>query len=160
MNDQTLSKNAQNIQNFLNENGVQAHILELPSSTRTAQDAAQTIGCTINQIVKSLIFKTKDHDEPILILASGPNRVNETMIEKIIGEKIIKADADFSKEVTGLAIGGIPPVGHKRTIRTFIDEDLMQFTELWAAAGTPNAVFCLNSNDLFSLTKGIIIAIH
>ena len=156
----TLSKSAQSVQNALDKKGIQTKVVELPASTRTAQDAAQAIGCQIDQIVKSLIFKTKDSNTPILVLASGPNRVNESMVESVVGEKITKADADFTREVTGFAIGGIPPIGHKKIIKTFIDEDLMKFKELWAAAGTPNAVFCLKNNDLQSLTNGIIITIH
>ena len=156
----SLSKSAQSVQNALDQKGIQTTVIELPASTRTAQDAAQTIGCKIEQIVKSLVFKTKDGNTPIIVLASGPNRVNESMIESIIGEKITKADADFVREVTGFAIGGIPPVGHKQSIKTFIDEDLMKYEELWAAAGTPNAVFCLKNSDLQSLTNGIIVAVH
>ncbi len=159
-NNQTLSKSAQSVQNLLDKKGIKTKVLELPSSTRTAQDAANTIGCKIEQIVKSLIFKTKDSNTPILVLASGPNRVNEKILEEIVGEKIIKADADFTREVTGFAIGGIPPVGHKQSIKTFIDKDLMNYDELWAAAGTPNAVFCLKSIDLKNLTDGAVIAIY
>jgi prolyl-tRNA editing enzyme YbaK/EbsC (Cys-tRNA(Pro) deacylase) len=155
-----LSKSAQSVQNVLDKKGIQTTVIELPTSTRTAQDAALTIGCLIDQIVKSLIFKTKDSNTPILVLASGPNRVNESMIEAAIGEKITKADADFTREVTGFAIGGIPPVGHKQTIKTFIDQDLMKFEKLWAAAGTSNAVFYLKNSDLLALTNGTIIAIH
>jgi prolyl-tRNA editing enzyme YbaK/EbsC (Cys-tRNA(Pro) deacylase) len=157
---QELSRSAQSVQDVLDKKGIKTKVLELPASTRTAQDAAQTIGCKIEQIVKSLIFKTHETNEPILVLASGPNRVNEKMIEAIIGAKIVKADADFTREVTGFAIGGIPPVGHKQQIRTLIDQDLLQYPELWAAAGTPNAVFCLQSSDLTSLTNGQEVAIY
>jgi prolyl-tRNA editing enzyme YbaK/EbsC (Cys-tRNA(Pro) deacylase) len=158
--DKKLSKSAQSVQNALDQKGIQTTVIELPASTRTAQEAAQAIGCQIGQIVKSLIFKTKKSNSPILILASGPNRVNESMIETILGEKIVKADADFTREVTGFAIGGIPPIGHKQTIKTFIDKDLMNFEEGWAAAGTPNAVFNLKTIDLQNLTNGDIIQIH
>jgi prolyl-tRNA editing enzyme YbaK/EbsC (Cys-tRNA(Pro) deacylase) len=92
-------------------------------------------------------------------LASGPNRVNEKTIETHVGEKITKADADFARETTGFAIGGIPPIGHKQAIETFIDKDLLKFEELWAAAGTPNTVFNLKSSYLQSLTNGKIITI-
>lgn len=93
-------------------------------------------------------------------LASGINRVNEKIIEQWVGEKIVKADAHFTRDITGFAIGGVPPVGHKQTItHIFIDEDLLQHNVLWAAAGTPNAVFSLNSSDMESLTHGKIIAI-
>lgn len=155
-----LSKSAQIIQDALSAKGINFTVIELPSSTRTAQDAANTIGCSIGQIVKSLIFKTKESGQPILVLASGPNRVHEEKIEAEIGQKITKADADFTREVTGFAIGGIPPLGHKNKIQTFIDQDLLQYAEVWAAAGTPNAVFSLKSSDLQSLTDGKIIVIH
>ena len=159
-NSQQLSKSAQSVQNVLDKHNIQTKVLELPSSTRTAQDAANTIGCKIEQIVKSLIFKTKDTNKPILILASGPNRVNEALIESVVGEKIVKADADFTREVTGFAIGGIPPVGHKQQIQTLIDKDLLNYEELWAAAGTPNAVFCIKPKDLLTLTAGQVISVQ
>lgn len=94
-----------------------------------------------------------------MILASGSNRVDEKMIAEHIGEKIDKADADFTKEVTGYAIGGIPPIGHKTKILTLIDKDLLEYNELWAAAGMPNAVFSLESKQLVSLTGADVIAI-
>jgi len=158
-NKQKLRKSAQSVQNTLDAKGIQTTVIELPASTRTAHDAAQAIGCTIEQIVKSLVFKTKESNMPILVLASGPNRVNESAIEAMVGEKIVKADADFVREVTGFAIGGIPPIGHKQALKTFIDKDLMALHDLWAAAGTPNAVFNLKSSDLQALTKGIIITV-
>ncbi len=158
--EQKLSKSAQAVQDALLKKGSHFKVLELPESTRSAQEAAQAIGCEVAQIIKSLIFKTKDTNKPILVLASGSNRVDEKLIEKQLGEKITKADADFTREVTGFAIGGIPPMGHKQKIQTFIDEDLMKFSELWAAAGTPNAVFSLKPHDLQTLTGGTIIAIH
>jgi len=157
---QTLAKSAQSVQDALARNGIDCKVLELSESTRTANDAATTIGCDVAQIVKSLIFKTKTTQKPVLILASGPNRVNEKVIESHLGEKITKADADFTKEITGFAIGGIPPVGHKQPIDfIFIDEDLLKFESVWAAAGTPNAVFNLQSKDLLSLTNGSVISI-
>lgn len=152
-----LSKSAQIIQDALTKKGLDTKVLELQSSARTAEDAAKTIGCVVGQIVKSLIFKTKDH--PILVLASGCNRVNEKMISAMLGERLEKADADYTREVTGFAIGGIPPIGHKKPIQTLIDEDLLQYETVWAAAGTPNAVFSLKSKDLLSLTGGKIISI-
>lgn len=153
-----LSRSAQSVQDALAKKGLQFKVVELPASTRTANDAAATIGCEVAQIVKSLIFQTETH-KPILVLASGINRVNEKTIEAQVGEKITKADADFTRAVTGFAIGGIPPVGHKQKILTFVDEDLLKYQELWAAAGTPNAVFNLNSVDLQNLTDGKIISI-
>jgi prolyl-tRNA editing enzyme YbaK/EbsC (Cys-tRNA(Pro) deacylase) len=96
----------------------------------------------------------------VLVLASGSNRVNEKTIEQHVGEKIVKADADFVRDVTGFAIGGIPPIGHKQKIDfIFIDEDLMKLGSLWAAAGTAYAVFNLSSKELLELTRGKIISI-
>ena len=158
--DKQLSKSAQSIQNELSKKGIHFKVIELAESTRTANDTAQAIGCSVGQIVKSLIFRTKTTNKPILVLASGPNRVNEKTIEISVGEPIEKADAKFTKEVTGFAIGGIPPIGHKQKIETFIDKDLLQFDELWAAAGTPNAVFNLKPKDLEILTNGKVISVQ
>jgi prolyl-tRNA editing enzyme YbaK/EbsC (Cys-tRNA(Pro) deacylase) len=157
---QALSKSAQNVQEFLSQKGLNFKVVELAESTRTADDAARAIGCEVAQICKSLIFKTKNTHKPVLVLASGINRVNEKIIETQVGEKIIKADADFTRDITGFAIGGIPPFAHKNSIDfILIDEDLIQFNKIWAAAGTPNAVFSLKSNDLKEITKGQIISI-
>ncbi|AKN30776.1 membrane protein [Clostridium carboxidivorans P7] len=154
-----LKKSAQKVQTVLNEFGFELNVVELSDSTRTAQEAANTIGCTVSQIAKSLIFKGKSSQKPILIIASGTNRVNEKVIKEHIGEKLQKADADFVLEHTGFAIGGIPPIGHKDSIITLIDEDLMQYDEIWAAAGTPNAVFKLTPKILVEITKGDVISI-
>lgn len=160
-NKKIVSKSAQSVQNALDQKGIQTTVVELPASTRTAQEAALAIGCQIGQIIKSLIFRIDGTDTPILVLASGPNRVNERMIETVIGKKIVKADADFTRQVTGFAIGGIPPIGHKQLITTLIDEDLMKFQEVWAAAGTPHAVFSINAADVPALIHGAkIIAVH
>lgn len=136
----SISKRAQKFQDILNQRGFDLTVQELPDSTRTADDAAQALGCEKAQIVKSLVFRTSDND-PVLVLASGPNRVNEKAISKLLGANISKADADFVKAVTGFAIGGVPPLGHKQEITLLVDEDLLSFAEVWAAAGTPNAVF-------------------
>jgi len=156
-----LSKAAEAIENALNIKGLSCSVIELSKSARTAQDAAESIGCEIRQIVKSLIFTTKNSEEAVLILASGPNRVNEKTISKHLGEDIVKADATQTKRITGFAIGGIPPIGHQSPIdHVFIDEDLLKFDIVWAAAGTPNAVFNINSKDLVAITKAKIISIY
>lgn len=154
-----LSKSAQSVQDSLSNQGIHAKVIELPASTRTAEEAAKAIGCQVAQIAKSLIFRTKHSNNAILVLASGINRVNEKAIAKQVGEEIVKADADFTRDVTGFAIGGIPPLGHKQQLEIFIDEDLLQYNELWAAAGTPNAVFSLDSSVIENLTKGKVISI-
>lgn len=156
----TLSKSAQSIQNTLLKHNIKdLKVIELSASTRTALEAAEAIGCAVDQIVKSLIFRTKETGDPILVLASGKSRVNEKTIAEHVGYKIEKADADFTRAVTGFAIGGIPPLGHTQEIPTFIDEDLLNFQEIWAAAGTPNAVFRMQSHDLQKITNGTIISI-
>jgi prolyl-tRNA editing enzyme YbaK/EbsC (Cys-tRNA(Pro) deacylase) len=158
---QALAKSAQSVQDALANAGLTCRVVELSASTRTAQDAASTIGCDVSQIVKSLIFKTKETHRPVLVLASGPNRVNEKVIESLVGEKIVKADADFTRDITGFAIGGIPPIGHREPIDlVFIDEDLLKFDDIWAAAGTPNAVFNLKGKDLREMTHGQVISIQ
>ncbi len=154
-----LSKSAQSVQDALSKKGIEAKVVELPASTRTADEAAKAIGCQVAQIAKSLIFRTKQTHKAILVLASGINRVNEKTIARHVGEEIGKADADFTREVTGFAIGGIPPVGHVQKIETYIDEDLLQYDELWAAAGTPNAVFSLSPLVLEDLTGGKVVSI-
>ena len=159
--EQNLKKSAQSVQDALVQQGIECTVMEFPASTRTAAEAAAAIGCDVAQIVKSLIFKTKETEKPVLVLASGPNRVDEKIIEAFVGEKITKADADFAREVTGFAIGGIPPVGHKQPMKLiFIDEDLLKFESVWAAAGTPNAVFNLNIQDLLEMTRGKVIAMR
>lgn len=156
----TLSKNAEIVQRALCEKGLEFGVVELNASTRTANDAAMTIGCQIGQIIKSLLFLTKETQRPVLVLVSGKNRVNEEAIQRYIGEKISKADADFTREITGFAIGGIPPLGHKNPISfVYIDEDLLQYETLWAAAGTPYAVFSLPAKELQAVTGGKIVSV-
>lgn len=155
----TLSKNAKAIQEALQAKGIETNVIELPESTRSAEEAAKAIGCSVSQIVKSLIFCTANTRRPILVLASGSNRVNEKKISQYVGEEITKATADFTKEITGFAIGGIPPLGHKQKIPTYIDEDLLNHEKVWAAAGTPHAVFNLRSSLLKDLTSGIVVPI-
>jgi len=152
-----LPKSAEKVQNTLNELGYELNVIELSDSARTAQEAANALGCSVYQIAKSLIFRGKTSQKPILIITSGSNRVNEKLFKDRIGEKLEKADADFVLEHTGFAIGGIPPIGHKNAITTFIDEDLMQYDEIWAAAGTPNTVFKLSTAVLAEITKGTIV---
>ena len=154
-----LQTSAQKVQRKLSELGVSFEVIELESSTRTASEAADAIGCDVAQIAKSLIFRTQDSNRPILIIVSGINRVNEKTIKNILGEKIKKADADFVREQTGFVIGGIPPVGHVQNIQTFIDKDLLNHQVVWAAAGTPHAVFRLSPRELVSISGGSVIDI-
>lgn len=154
-----LKKSTARVQMTLSESGFELNVIEFSDSTRTAQEAANAIGCTVGQIAKSLIFKGKTSQKPILIIASGVNRVNEKLVKEYISEQLEKADAEFVLKHTGFVIGGIPPVGHIEPITTFIDEDLMQYDEIWAAAGTPNTVFKLTPKILLEITKGTVIKV-
>jgi prolyl-tRNA editing enzyme YbaK/EbsC (Cys-tRNA(Pro) deacylase) len=154
-----LSPSAKRVQDALQAMGFRLQVVELPDSTRTAAEAAQAVGCQVGQIVKSLVFKAKRSGKPVLVVASGANRVNEKAIEALIGEPLGRADADFVRQNTGFAIGGVPPVGHTQRLLTFVDEDLLQYAEIWAAAGTPNAVFCLTPDDLVRMTAGRVVKI-
>jgi len=147
------------VQQALQALGFALEVVELPDSTRTAAEAAQAVGCQVGQIVKSLVFKAKRSQRPVLVVASGANRVNEKAIEALIGEPLGRADADFVRQRTGFVIGGVPPVGHSERLETFIDEDLLQHAEIWAAAGTPNAVFRLAPGDLARMTGGRVVKI-
>ena len=148
----TLSSSAQKVQDKLNSLGYNYTVIEHTESTRTAQEAAERAGCELGQIVKSLIFRGKESGKPILVLTSGANRVDEKRIGEYAGEAIGRADADFARAVTGFAIGGVPPVGHIQEIETYMDEDFLQYETVWAAAGTPNAIFQLKSSDLQRMT--------
>jgi prolyl-tRNA editing enzyme YbaK/EbsC (Cys-tRNA(Pro) deacylase) len=154
-----LSSSAQKVQQVLDAFGLKLQVMEMPDSTRTAHDAAQAIGCLVGQIVKSLVFKTKRSRRPILVVASGQNRVDERKLEALLQEPLGKADADFVRQQTGFAIGGVPPVGHVEPIETFVDKDLLQYESIWAAAGTPRAVFRLTPAELVKITGGKVVDI-
>jgi prolyl-tRNA editing enzyme YbaK/EbsC (Cys-tRNA(Pro) deacylase) len=155
----TLSPSAQKIQDQIKSMGYDYTVIEHAESTRTAQEAADRAGCELGQIVKSLIFKGKDSGKPILVLTSGANRVDEKRISGYAGEPIGRADADFVRLVTGFAIGGVPPFGHIRQMETYIDEDFLLYPTIWAAAGTPNAIFELKTEDLQKMTNGNVVRV-
>jgi prolyl-tRNA editing enzyme YbaK/EbsC (Cys-tRNA(Pro) deacylase) len=150
----SLKASAQRVQAALAEFGFACDVREFPESTRTSAEAAAAIGCAVGQIAKSLVFRARRSGRPVLVIASGANRVDENKIGRLIGEKIGRADAAFVREKTGFAIGGVPPLGHAEPPLTLIDEDLLEFSEVWAAAGTPNAVFRLTPGDLAAMTAG------
>jgi prolyl-tRNA editing enzyme YbaK/EbsC (Cys-tRNA(Pro) deacylase) len=158
MSNQT-SPSVQKVQEALKALGFSNEMLELHSTTRTSAEAAQAVGCRVEQIAKSIIFRGKQTDQPILVIASGANRVNEKRIEGLIAEPLGKADADYVRKHTGFVIGGVPPVGHLEKIEIFVDEDLLKYDEIWAAAGTPNAVFKLTPSDLIKMTGGRVVSI-
>jgi prolyl-tRNA editing enzyme YbaK/EbsC (Cys-tRNA(Pro) deacylase) len=154
-----LSPSAQKIQNLLDSHGYAYTVIEHTESTRTAQEAADRAGCELGQIVKSLIFRGKTSGKPILVLTSGANRVDEKRISGYAEETISRADADFVRTVTGFAIGGVPPIGHVEKMETYLDEDFLSYQTIWAAAGTPNAIFELKTEDLQTMTNGKIVQV-
>lgn len=139
--------------------GLNLVVREFSATTRTSAQAADAVGCAVAQIAKSLIFKTRETARPVLVIASGVNRVDEKAVSAIVGEKIERADPDFVRAHTGFAIGGVPPVGHAVPPITLIDRDLLHMPEIWAAAGTPNAVFRLTPDDLVRITGGQVAAV-
>ncbi len=154
-----LSSSARRVWEALRERGLEARILELPASTRSAREAAEAIGCQVGQIAKSLVFRVVGGERAFLVVASGTNRVDESLLSRRVGEAVEIAQADFVREWTGFAIGGVPPVGHVRRLETYVDEDLLQYEELWAAAGNPQAVFRLTPEDLVGITGGVVVAV-
>jgi prolyl-tRNA editing enzyme YbaK/EbsC (Cys-tRNA(Pro) deacylase) len=154
-----LTPSAQRFQDLLRDQGYVYQVVEMAASTRTAQDAAHALGCQVAQIAKSLVFRGAASNQPILVIASGANRVNEARLAELAGEPIAKADAAFVQAATGFAIGGVPPLGHRTPPRTFIDADLLRYSVIWAAAGSPRAVFQLAPADLPRLTGGQVVAI-
>ncbi len=151
-----LSASAAKVQAALGARGFSFDVQQLDQSTRTAGEAAKAIGCEAAQIAKSILFRGKDSGRAVLVIASGINRVDEKAVAALLGEKPNKADADFVRRETGFAIGGVPPVGHDKPIVTLIDEDILAFDEIWAAADTPFAVFRLDPHSLAALTGGTV----
>ena len=154
-----LSPTAQRVQDLLTSRGFACQVIEFPESTRTSQEAANRAGCSLGQITKSLIFKGRNSGKPILVLASGANRVDEKRLGELAGEPITRPDADFVRTTTGFAIGGVPPLGHAQGMETYLDEDLLQYRTIWAAAGTANAIFELTPQQLEQMTGGRVIQI-
>ena len=149
-----LNHSSQRIQDILHQHHLEIRVVEFKELTRTAQEAAQTIGCDVGQIAKTLIFKGKTSLQPICVITSGKNRVDEKKIVQYIGEEIEKPDAAYVLKQTGFTIGGVPPIGYSLNIKPFIDEDLMSYPEIWAAAGTPHSVFCICPIHLLRICGG------
>jgi len=154
-----LKPSAQRVQEALAALGFTNQVMELPESTRTAAEAAQAVGCTVGQIAKSLLFQGKQSGRPLLVIASGANRVDERALQAVAGEKVRKADADVVRSLTGYVIGGVPPLGHTQPLATYIDAHLLAYGQIWAAAGHPNAVFALNGAELVAMTGGAVVEI-
>ena len=148
-------KSNETIERFLENNKVETKVLVFSETTRTSQDAAKQAGCELARIAKSIVFRV--NDEPILVITSGPNKVSEAKLEKLVGAKIEKADAEFIYEKTGFPIGGVAAFCHKTPLKhVFIDEDLTRFEEVWSAAGTPFAIFEISTPKLIELSHAKI----
>ena len=152
-----LPKAAQRVQDALAAQGSPARVREMPDTTRTAEDAAASCGCPLGAIVKSMIFRMAETRAGVLVLTSGTNRVHEKRLGRQLGGKLARADADFVREATGYAIGGVPPLAHAQPMRVVMDRDLRAFAEIWAAGGTPRAVFPTTPDDLARLTGAEIL---
>jgi prolyl-tRNA editing enzyme YbaK/EbsC (Cys-tRNA(Pro) deacylase) len=150
---------SQRVQDALARLGLPFQVVVMPDTTRTAQEAASAIGCGVAQIAKSILFKSAQSGKPVLVVASGVNRVNEKLVTALRGEALEKASAEFVRTSTGYVIGGVPPLGFPEPIETWIDEDLLRFEEVWAAAGTPFAVFRFKPQSLAQMTAGTVARI-
>lgn len=154
-----LSPSAQKVQDALQARGFDCQVIEFAQTTRTSADAAAAVGCDVGQIAKSIVFRGKRSHKPVLVIASGANRINEKRLRDLIGEPVEKPDADYVRAQTGYAIGGVPPLGHSQPLHVLIDQDLLAYTEIWAAAGTSNAVFRLQAADLAAISGGQVAQI-
>jgi prolyl-tRNA editing enzyme YbaK/EbsC (Cys-tRNA(Pro) deacylase) len=150
--------NAERVQAALRAHGCSGHVFELAASTRTSKEAAEAIGTTVAQIAKSLVFLVGA--DPVLVIASGINRVSLSKLADHLGTLALRPDADTVKRLTGFPIGGIPPVGHATPPRVLIDIDLIHHPEIWAAAGTPNAVFRTTPEELVRITGGEVVEVR
>ena len=160
MSDTHLKRSAQLVQDALRAKDLSCEVKELPDTTRSAKEAAKAIGCEVAEIAKSLVFRNIDQDVPVLVIASGPNRVDEAKISEILTCDIEMASPNYVRESTGFAIGGVPPLGHKTPLTTLIDQDLMSFDEIWAAAGTPFSVFMIEPHALVEATQARIVEVQ
>jgi prolyl-tRNA editing enzyme YbaK/EbsC (Cys-tRNA(Pro) deacylase) len=152
-----LKPSVDKVQQALKSMGLAAEVMEFSKSTRTAAEAAAAIGTTVGQIAKSLVFLAGN--EPVLVIASGANRVDVEKLHRLLGKKIIRPDAETVRRTTGFSIGGVPPVGHRERLRTLVDQDLLNFTVVYAAAGTPNTVFAVSPTDLVRIAEAEVIHI-
>lgn len=138
-----LSASARKVAEAARAAGLDVTVIERPESTRTAEEAAAACGCAVAQIMKSLVFRGLASGKPYLMLVAGSNRLNEKSMVGVVGEDLVRPDAGYVRDVTGYAIGGIPPLGHATPMQVYMDEDLLAFDTVWAAAGTPRAVFAV-----------------
>ena len=154
-----LSASARKVQDAARAAGLAVTVVERAESTRTAEEAASACGCVVAQIVKSLVFRGEATAKPYLMLVSGSNRLNEKGVAGVLGESLTRPDAAYVREVTGYAIGGIPPLGHATPMQVYIDKDLLAFDVVWAAAGTPRAVFAVAPGALADAIAARIVTV-
>ena len=150
---------AQRVQDALRDKGLASQVRHMPQATRSAEEAAAACGCSVGQIVKSLIFRGADSGKPYLFLVSGANRVNQQGIAGLIGEALRRPDANDVRDITGFAIGGVPPLGHKTPLATYMDAVLLTYPLVWAAAGTLDAVFPIAPQELAAAAGASIIPV-
>jgi prolyl-tRNA editing enzyme YbaK/EbsC (Cys-tRNA(Pro) deacylase) len=155
-----LSASARRVQEALTRAGFAHTVIELAHPVRSAQAAADAVGCAVGQIAKSIVFRAARSGRPVLVITSGANRVDEARVAALLGEPLAKADPDFVRERTGFAIGGIPPLGHATPLETLIDEDLLTHPRIWAAAGHPNALFELDPHELPAMSGGRVAGVR
>ena len=156
----TLRKSTYAVQDALNAAGLECRVKELSNSAHTAKEAAMAIGCTVAEIAKSIVFSVSTPPRPLLVIASGINRIDEKRIAHHLNEEIQIATPEFVRRTTGYAVGGVPPCAHASKMEIFIDQDLLGLKEIWAAAGTPNAVFRILPEELVKLTEAKVIAVN
>ena len=141
-------------ESWLSDAGHGITVKRFPEGTRTAADAARAVGCDIGQIVKSLVFVAGGR--PVVVLVSGPNRLDEKRLASITGEPVTKADAETARAATGYSIGGVPPFGHATELPVFMDRDLLGYGVVWAAAGRPDSVFEIAPERLRELSAATV----
>lgn len=149
--DETRSSSRQRVEQALRVLGMPADVVEFGVSTRTSAEAAAAIGCEVAQIAKSIVFRGKQSDRCIVVIASGADRIDEKKLRAEVGEGVARAAADFVRDRTGFAIGGVAPVGHVGEVSVLVERSLLELDPVWAAAGTPNACVRLSAADLFRL---------
>jgi len=150
---------ARHVQDALRDKGLDSQVRHMPQATRSADEAAAACGCSVGQIVKSLVFRGAVSGKPYLLLVSGANRVNQQDVAQVIGEALRRPDANDVRDITGFAIGGIPPLGHRTPLATYMDAALLDYALVWAAAGTPDAVFPIAPQRLAAAAGASIISV-
>jgi prolyl-tRNA editing enzyme YbaK/EbsC (Cys-tRNA(Pro) deacylase) len=151
-----MSKSLKRVAKEADELGLEIDIIQLEIPTKTAAQAAEAMDCDVDQILKSIIFLGADSQKCILFMTAGGNRVCMDKASRIAGEELLRADAAVIRAQTGFAIGGVSPLGHVGDVQKFMDETLLSFDNIWAAAGTPHSMFSIDPNILQSATGTIV----